>query len=206
MISNVDDFFTQGCGRCDRFATPACSTRLWADGLARLRRICLDEGLVETAKWGHPCYVHAGRNIAILGAFREDFRISFFHAALLGDPHQLLSRQGPNTLHPDTIRFTKTAEVLEREPALRACLREAMAQAEAGRTAPKPTGAIELPVELAEALAADGPLADAFAALTPGRQRSYVIALNAAKRPETRVARILAFRDRILAGKGATER
>lgn len=206
MIIHVDDYFAQGCGRCERFATAACSSRLWSDGLAQLRRICRDERLVETAKWGHPCYMHAGRNVAILGAFRDDFRISFFHAALLSDPDHLLTRQGPNTSHPDTIRFTHAAQVIEREPALRACLREAMAHAQAGRLPPKPSGDVELPPELAEALSADSALADAFGALTPGRQRSYVIAVNAAKKPETRVARIVGFRYRILAGKGANER
>ena len=67
MISDPDDFFTKGCGRCDRFATPDCSTRLWIDGLNTLRRICFDMGLQETVKWGHPCYRHAGRNIALFG-------------------------------------------------------------------------------------------------------------------------------------------
>ena len=73
MITNPDDFFTMGCGRCDRFATPTCSTRRWIDGLNRLRRICLETGLEETVKWAHPCYMHVGRNIAILGAFQADF-------------------------------------------------------------------------------------------------------------------------------------
>ena len=77
MISDPDDFFTKGCGRCDRFATPDCSTRLWIDGLNNLRRICLDMGLEETVKWAHPCYVHAERNIALFGAFRGDFRLGF---------------------------------------------------------------------------------------------------------------------------------
>ena len=64
MITDPGDYFAKGCGRCDRFATPECSTRRWAAGLAALRRICLEAGLTETAKWGHPCYMHAGRNIA----------------------------------------------------------------------------------------------------------------------------------------------
>ena len=90
MISDVDDFFTQGCGRCERFATADCSTRQWADGLRSLRRLCRDLGLVETVKWGHPCYLHHGRNVAIIGALRGDFRLSFFNAALLKDPARVL--------------------------------------------------------------------------------------------------------------------
>jgi hypothetical protein len=106
MITDVEDYFARGCGRCDRFATPDCSTRLWLSGLRTLRRIAHEAGLTETAKWGHPVYMHAGRNIAIIGAFRGDFRLTFFNAALLQDPERLLDRQGPNTRHPDCLRFT----------------------------------------------------------------------------------------------------
>ena len=206
MISDVDDFFTQGCGRCERFATADCSTRQWADGLRSLRRLCRDLGLVETVKWGHPCYLHHGRNVAIIGALRGDFRLSFFNAALLKDPARVLERQGPNTRHPDTVRFTGNDQVAAKEADVRACLLEAMGYAEAGIRPTRASEDLELPAELSDALQADPLLADAFHRLTPGRQRSYVIHLNAAKKSETRVSRILACRDQILAGKGAQER
>lgn len=74
MVTDIEDYFSKGCGRCDRFATPDCATRTWQEGLSALRRICRDMGLRETVKWGHPCYKHAGRNIAIIGALRGDFR------------------------------------------------------------------------------------------------------------------------------------
>jgi len=138
MITEIEDYFSLGCGRCERFATTDCSTRKWAAGLLALRRICIDLGLVETVKWAHPCYMHKDRNIAIIGALRSDFRLSFFNAALMKNTEGVLERQGPNTKHPDMIRFTDNAQV-------------------------------------------------------------------AAKKPETRFSRILAFRERILAGKGAME-
>ncbi|OYX45118.1 MAG: hypothetical protein B7Z02_02420 [Rhodobacterales bacterium 32-67-9] len=206
MITEIEDFFTRGCGRCARFDTPDCSTRRWADGLAALRRICLGAGLTETVKWGHPCYMHAGRNVALIGAFREDFRLTFFEPALLTDPQRILERQGPNSRHPGTVRFRSDAYLAAREPALRACLAEAMAHAAAGLRAPKEAADADLPEELAEALDSDPELAEAFHALTPGRRRSYAIALNAAKAAATRIRRIERFRDRILAGKGANER
>lgn len=206
MITNIEDFYTRGCGRCERFDTPDCSTKRWNEGLLELRRICLAAGLVETVKWAHPCYMHAERNIAIMGAFREDFRLSFFDAALLKDPEGVLERQGPNTRHPDMIRFTDNAQVAQREPIVVATLQEAMGYAEAGITPPKEEREIELPDELVEALAADPELADAFDELTPGRQRSYAIHVGSAKKSETRVARIARKRDKILAGKGAMER
>ena len=63
MITDIEDFFTKGCGRCERFDTPACSARQWDTGLQALRRLCRDAQLVETVKWGHPCYMASGRNI-----------------------------------------------------------------------------------------------------------------------------------------------
>lgn len=206
MITNVGDFFAKGCGRCERFATPDCSTRQWAVGLRALRQLCQDAGLVETAKWGHPCYMHHDRNVAIIGAFREDFRITFFQPALMKDPKGILEKQGPNTQHPDAIRFTDNAQVSKLARTIVSYLKEAMGYAEAGLKAPKSAKKIELPGELVAALAADSELASAFHRLTPGRQKSYVIALASAKQAATRVARIAKFRPRILAGKGALER
>lgn len=206
MITEIEDYFSQGCGRCERFTTENCSTRKWADGLLALRQLCLSLSLVETVKWGHPCYLHKKRNIAIIGALRTDFRLSFFNAALMQDAAGVLERPGPNTKHPDMLRFTNNAQVDAMAELIRSYLQEAMTYAEAGLQPQKETREIELPPELAEALNADPELAAAFHSLTAGRQRSYVIQLNSAKKPETRISRIIAFRDRILAGKGALER
>ena len=206
MITDVEDFFSKGCGRCDRFATPACSALRWQPGLERLREICRSAGLVETVKWGHPCYMHAGRNIALIAALQGDFRLNFFHAALMKDPDGLLERQGPNTRHPDSIRFTAIEQVDQRATSLRAYLREAMGYAEAGTVPPKGAHELALPDELVGAMDADPELAEAFHRLTPGRQRSYVIHLGSAKTSATRVARIAKARPNVLAGKGANER
>lgn len=206
MITDIDEYFENGCGRCERFATPDCSTRQWNDGLIDLRRICLEAGLLETVKWGHPCYMHGNRNIVILGALQNDFRISFFYPALMKDPSGVLEKQGPNTQHADMIRFTENSQVADMEQVISSYLKEAMGYAEAGIKPPKEERTIELPDELVDALASDPEFADAFHGLTPGRQRSYVINLNSAKKPETRVSRIEKFRDKILAGKGAMER
>lgn len=206
MITDIEDFFSRGCGRCARFDTPDCSVRQWTAGLIELRRICLDLRLEETVKWAHPCYMHAGRNIAIIGALRGDFRLSFFNAGLMKDPDGVLERQGPNTRHPDMIRFTGNGQVTAMEGTIRAYLEEAMAYARKGLKPPKEEGGLDLPDELVEALDADPELAEAFHALTPGRQRSYVIALGSARTSQTRINRIARHRDRIIAGKGATER
>jgi uncharacterized protein YdeI (YjbR/CyaY-like superfamily) len=206
MITDPDDFFTKGCGRCDRFATPNCSTRRWIDGLNHLRRICLDMGLEETVKWAHPCYMHAGRNIAIFGAFQTDFRLSFMNPGLLKDTEGVLEPQGPNSQTPSMIRFTAVGQVGEMAPAIRDYLRQLVEHAESGTKAPKVEREIDMPDELVEALDADPELAEAFQALTPGRQKSYMFNLNQAKQAATRVARIEKFRGHIIAGKGAMER
>ena len=206
MITDIEDFFTKGCGRCDRFDTPDCSTRTWERGLNDLRRICVGAGLVETVKWAHPCYMHADRNIVIIGAFRGDFRMTFFNPALMTDPHGVLEKQGPNTKTPDAIRITDNAQVTAMEPIIRSYLTEAMGYATAGIRPQKVENEIELPDELVEALDADPGLAEAFHNLTPGRQRSYVINLNGAKTSATRTSRITKFYGHILSGKGALER
>ena len=206
MITDIEDYFSKGCGRCERFATSDCSTRQWARGLKSLRKICRDADLAETIKWGHPCYMHGGRNIAIIGALRGDFRLSFFNAALMKDPEGVLEKQGANTQHPDMIRFTDNAMPAKMKPMILSYLFEAMGYAEAGVKPPKERNEIELPDELVETLDADPELAEAFHNLTPGRQKSYAINLNSAKKSETRLARIAKFRGKILAGKGAMER
>ncbi len=206
MITDIEIYFEKGCGRCKRFDTPDCSTRQWSRGLNELRHICLESGLEESLKWAHPCYMHAGRNIVILGALRSDFRLSFFDAALMKDPKSVLEKQGPNTRHPDMIRFTDNAQVQKMKQTIVSYLNEAKGYAEAGIKPPKENNTLELPDELVDALEADSILAEAFHALTPGRQKSYVINLNSAKKSETRISRIAKFRDKILAGKGAIER
>ncbi len=206
MITEIEDFFADGCGRCTRFATDDCSARIWAKGMADLRRICRDAGLHETVKWGHPCYTSQGRNIAIIGAMRRDFRLSFFNAALMQDPAGVLQKQGPNTQHADMIRFEDANQVGRMTAVIASYLTEAISYATAGTKPVKPPIAFALPEELANAFNSDAALASAFQALTPGRQKSYVIALASAKTTATRVARIGKFRDKIIAGKGALER
>jgi uncharacterized protein YdeI (YjbR/CyaY-like superfamily) len=151
--------------------------------------------------------MHAGRNIALLAAFRPDFRLSFMNPRLLKDTEGVLEPQGPNTQTPSMIRFTASVQVAQREPVIRAYLRQLMDHAEAGTKAPeRPAREFDMPDELTDALDADPELAEAFQALTPGRQKSYLFNLSQAKQSATRVARIEKFRDRIIAGKGAMER
>ncbi|MBL8563344.1 MAG: YdeI/OmpD-associated family protein [Gemmobacter sp.] len=202
MITEIEAYFAKGCGRCPRFATPDCSALRWAEGLAALRALCLGAGLTETVKWGQPCYTHAGRNIAILGAFRGDFRLTLFDAARLSAPEGLLTRQGPNSQTPDAIRFTAADQVQAHAAAITALLVQSQ---RLGKAEPRAPAAFDLPEALRMALAQDPALAEAFQRLTPGRQRSHALHVGSAKALATQQARIAKLRPRILAGKGATE-
>jgi len=206
MITDVEDYFTKGCGRCKRFDTPNCSATIWNKGLRTLRRLCLEAGLEETAKWGHPVYMHSGRNIVLMGAFQKDYRLNFFNAALMQDPEGLMEKQGPNTQNPNVICFASNEQIEQLAPTISVYLQEAIGYAKAGIKAPKQQRDIEMPEELIDALDNDPELAEAFHALTPGRQKSYAFNLNAAKQSATRINRIAKFRGKIIAGKGALER
>ncbi|SMX22680.1 YdeI/OmpD-associated family protein [Boseongicola aestuarii] len=122
------------------------------------------------------------------------------------DPYGVLVRQGPNAKHPDSIRFTDNAAPDSQKATIQAYLKEAMGYAEQGLKPPKDVTLPEMPDELTDALDADPELADAFHRLTPGRRKSYILNLNRARQSATRINRIEKFRDRILSGKGATER
>ena len=161
--------------------------------------------MTETVKWGHPCYMQKDRNIALLGAFQGDFRLTFMNSALLKDAEGVLEKPGPNSA-ANMIRFRDNTRVAEMEATIRAYLTEAMGYVDAGIEPPKITREIELQDELIEALDSDPELAEAFDRLTPGRQRSYVILLSSAKTSDTRSARIAKSREKIIAGKGANER
>lgn len=211
MIALIEEYFARGCGRCARFDTPECSARLHAPALAALRQLCLDAGLDETVKWGQPCYTRAGRNVALIGALRRGARLSLFDAALLADPEGLMEPAGPNSRAADTIRFADTAQVAARAAAVAGLLAQARDRAAADGRAPRPRGQpaelpADLPPELVVAFDADPALARAFAALTPGRQRSHALAIASARAPATRLVRIARLRPLILAGRGATER
>lgn len=206
MTTDPDLFFQDGCGRCKRFATPDCSARIWSTGLQQLRAICLNAGLTETAKWGHPCYMHAGRNIAILGAFRGDVRLTFFNVSLLNDRSGILTRQGENTAVADCARFSDAAQIPAMTPALHDLLTQAKAHAAAGTKPAKTETTLVLPEELVAALGNDPALAEAFHALTLGRQKSHALAIGSAKASATRAARVAKLTPLILAGKSALDR
>lgn len=199
----VDHYFTDGCGRCPLGGTPGCKALQWRAIFDKLRPLLLSCGLAEELKWGVPCYTTQGRNVLLMAGFKDYCALSFFKGVLLTDPRGLLQRPGENTQAGRLVRLTRASEVDALAPQLTAFIHEAIAIEHAGRTVPlKPIHEHPVPPELQERLDADPALEAAFHALTPGRQRGYLLHIAAPKQSQTRARRTEQCAPRILAGKG----
>jgi uncharacterized protein YdeI (YjbR/CyaY-like superfamily) len=201
--TGADTYFDEGCGRCPLGGTPACKVNPWRQELYALRAILLDSPLTEERKWGVACYTLSGKNLIMIGAFKEYCSISFFNGLLLKDPAKLLQKAGANTQSARLIRFTSVAEINKLAPAIRRLIDEAVSAERSGKkpAAYKITES-DFPEELKNYLQSDPVFQKAFISLTPGRQRGYCIYISGAKQAATRMTRIEKYREKILAGKG----
>jgi uncharacterized protein YdeI (YjbR/CyaY-like superfamily) len=188
--------------KVDAFVSRA---KAWRGEIQKLRSILLDSGLDEDLKWGKPCFLFAGRNVAIIQPFKEHCSLMFFKGALLQDTHGLLRSQGQNTQSAMRLEFTSEAQITK--AAVKSYVKQAIAVEKAGlRVDFKAKRELELPEELTQILQKDRRLAKAFHSLTPGRQRAYVLHFMDAKRSQTRTARIEKCIPKILAGVGMNDR
>lgn len=179
----------------------------WQEEFVALRAILKPFPLEEGFKWRWPCYMLDGRNVVLIHGFKAHCAVLFFKGALLSDPEHLLERPGDATQAARQMRFHSLAEVHARTRALQAAVTEAIALERSGaKVAKVPSAAPAAPAELTQALRADAKLRQAFAALTPGRQRSWLLHFTGAKQSATRTARIERARPQILQGKGFQER
>ena len=179
----------------------------WQGETRKLRTILLDCGLGEKLKWGKPCYTFQDSNLAIIQGFKDHCSLMFFKGVLLDDPDGVLVRPGENSRAQKRVDFTSVDQIDEMESTLRGFIDQAMAVEKAGlKVDLEEKRALDLPEELTAKFDEDPELATAFRALTPGRQRAYVLHFSGAKQSKTRVARIERCVDRILAGKGVNER
>jgi uncharacterized protein YdeI (YjbR/CyaY-like superfamily) len=175
----------------------------WRKELETLRAILLETGLTEELKWGHPCYTLDGKNVALIHGFKEYCAVLFHKGALLEDPKKVLVQQTKNVQSARQMRFTDVASITKLAKTLKAYVKEAAANERAGlEVAKKSTDDFEMPEELRTELASDGDLAAAFAKLTPGRQRAYLLHFAGAKLASTRAARVQKHIPRILEGLG----
>jgi uncharacterized protein YdeI (YjbR/CyaY-like superfamily) len=175
----------------------------WREEFTRLRTILLDSGLTEELKWGQPCYTLEGRNVILMHGFKEYCAVLFPKGALLKDPKGVLIQQTKNVQAARQIRFTSLRDVVKAERTLKAYVREAIEVERSGaKIAFKRTKDFEMPVELEDRLEKNAALSEAFAALTPGRQRAYLLYFSQAKQAKTREARVDKYVPKILEGLG----
>ncbi len=175
----------------------------WQESYEKLRMIVLDCGLTEELKWGCPCYTSEKRNIVLIHGFKEYCALLFFKGALLKDPKGILIQQTENVQAARQIRFTSAREIVKLKTTLKAYLKEAIQVEKAGaKVNLKKTSEFKMPEEFKNKVAATPGLKKAFAALTPGRQRGYLLYFSQPKQSKTRVARIEKSVPQILKGKG----
>jgi uncharacterized protein YdeI (YjbR/CyaY-like superfamily) len=179
----------------------------WQQEFEKLRMIILDCGLVEELKWGVPCYTFQKSNIVLMHGFKEYCALLFVKGALLQDTGDLLIQQTENVQAARQVRFTNLQEIVELEPMLKAYIHEAVEVEIAGlQVNYKKTAEYSIPEEFQKKLDENPALETAFDALTPGRQRAYLLYFSAPKQSKTREARVEKYIQQILIGKGLNDR
>jgi uncharacterized protein YdeI (YjbR/CyaY-like superfamily) len=178
----------------------------WQEESKKLRRIVLDCGLTEESKWGKPCYTFQNSNVVIMQGFKEYCALLFCKGALLKDAHRILIQQTENVQAARQIRFTSVPEIVAMEPTVKAYIHEAVEVEKAGLELNyKKTSEFAVPEELQNKLDATPAFKKAFEALTPGRQRGYLLYFAAPKQSKTREARIEKYAPQILKGQGLND-
>ncbi len=192
MNPKVDFFFTKA--------------KKWQEEFEELRRILLGCELTEELKWGVPCYTYQNSNIVLIHGFKEYCAVLFFKGALLKDAMGILISQTENTQATRQIRFTDVEEIVEMEPIIKAYVNEAIEVEKAGlKVDYKKTSEFIIPEEFQNKLDEIPALKTAFEALTPGRQRAYILYFSAAKQSRTRESRVEKYMQQIIDGKGLND-
>lgn len=178
----------------------------WQPELTELRRIVLESGLTEEVKWYQPCYSYEGKNLIILGSFKEFCTLSFFKGALLKDPKKILEFQGQNSQSAKVAKFTNVQQIKTLEPVLKSYIQEMIALEKAGvKVEFKKIEEHPAPEELEAFFKEDPAFEKAFKSLTPGRQRAYMLHFSSAKQSTTRISRIEKYKPQIFEGKGIND-
>jgi uncharacterized protein YdeI (YjbR/CyaY-like superfamily) len=175
----------------------------WSAEFAVLRQLCVASGLNEELKWGQACYDLKGGNVVLIHGFKDYCALLFMKGALLKDPKGILVQQTKNVQSARQIRFTSLADINKRKTAIPAYISEAIAVEKSGAKVQMRSAAdFEMPAEFLKRLDDDPELAEAFHALTPGRQKGYLLHFAGAKQSATRAARVAKHVPRILKGLG----
>ena len=178
----------------------------WREEFQKLREIILGCGLTEELKWGVPCYTFEKRNVVLIHGFKEYCALLFFKGALLKDASDILITQTENVQASRQIRFTSVRQIVKMKSIVRAYVLEAIKVEKAGlKVNFKKTSEFKVPDEFKKKLKEMPALKTAFEALTPGRQRAYILHFAAAKQSKTREARVEKYTQQILSGKGLND-
>lgn len=179
----------------------------WQPEFRKLRAIVLNCGLTEELKWGKPCYSVGNGNVVLIHGFNAYCALLFFKGALLKDPKHILVAQTENTQSARQIRFTGVQQIADMEAVLKSYIRAAIETEKAGLKVPlKKTEEFNVPEEFRCKLDTLPALKKAFSALTPGRQRAYLLHFSAPVQSSTRASRVEKCVPRILEGKGLNDR
>jgi uncharacterized protein YdeI (YjbR/CyaY-like superfamily) len=175
----------------------------WSTEFAALRKLCLGSGLNEELKWGQACYDLNGRNVVLIHGFKDYCALLFMKGALLKDAKGILVQQTKNVQAARQIRFSAIADINNQKAIVKAYLREAIAVEKSGaKVKMKSAAQFDMPEEFLRRLDDDPRLAEAFHALTPGRQKGYLLHFGGAKQSVTRASRVAKHAPRILKGLG----
>jgi uncharacterized protein YdeI (YjbR/CyaY-like superfamily) len=178
----------------------------WSAEFAALRQLCLGSGLNESLKWGQACYDLNGGNVVLIHGFKDYCALLFIKGALLKDPKGILIQQTKNVQAGRHLRFTSLANINKHKTAIKSYIKEAIAVEKSGAKVPmKDTAQFAMPEEFSKRLDSDPKLAEAFRALTPGRQKGYLLHFAGAKQSATRTARVEKHAPRILQGLGLND-
>lgn len=181
-------------------------SKKWKEELTKLRTIVLDCGLTEEIKWYQPCYSFNGTNLIILGSFKEFCTLSFFKGALLKDEKKILEFPGKNSQSAKIVKIANLNQINELEQTLKDYIKEMIELEKAGvKVTFKKIEEYQIPEELKVIFKQEQDFEKAFKALTPGRQRAYLLHFSSAKRAQTRISRIEKSKPQIFAGKGLND-
>lgn len=179
----------------------------WKEETKLLRQICLDCGLEEDFKWMHPCYTFQGKNIVLIHGFKDYCALLFHKGALLKDTNGILIQQTENVQSARQIRFTKSKEIIDLASIIKSYIFEAVEVEKAGlKVKTKKTSEFEMVDEFKEVLQENPDIQRVFEALTPGRQRGYLLYFSQAKQSKTRLSRIEKSIPKMVEGKGYNEK
>ena len=180
-------------------------TERWQDEIVLLRDILLDCGLSEELKWSLPCYTYNGSNVVIINPLKSYCALGFFKGALLQDPEDILSEISENVQGVRLIRFTEPRQIVRLSSTLRSYIYEAIEVERAGLKIVVKKKPVPVPEEFQRKLSRNRELKKAFDALTPGRQRGYLLYFSAPKQSKTRESRIEKCLRQILEGRGLND-